>query len=283
MPVGQEKVVELKRSTFIEFTKWRRDQPTRRGGKVGAATAKQSLMHIAGVIKYACATWDDCEDLVPVLVHLKAAGKFLGKRGLIAKANRRTRRVEDEEVVAMLAYYQRHPGRVLRMPEVIAFCLASGRRRGEVCRITWGDIDFENKEYWVRDLKHPTKKRGNDKRFILFPVIEKVIRRQIRLRPDDPNERIFPFVPESITQSFICAKKAIAAETGNPAILTLRLHDHRAEAISKWLLILDSAEDVAMCVSGHDNTKTIKAHYDRRSPQEVMRAKYGHLMQQPAA
>jgi integrase len=282
MPIGKAIAAKMTRADFIEFAKWRRDQPNKRGGKVGAATAKQSLSYISGVLKYACATWDDCADLVPVLVQLEAAGKFLTKRGLVAKATRRTRRVADEEVVALLDYYRRHPGRVLRMQEVIAFCLASGRRRGEVCRITWGDVDFENQVYWVRDVKHPTKKKGNDKEFILFPVIEQIIRRQIRQRPDDPKERIFPFIPECVSQSFITAKKAIAAETGNPAILSLRLHDHRAEAISKWLLVLDSIEDVAMCVSGHDNLKTLKAHYDRRKPMELVKTKYPALMQKAA-
>lgn len=283
MPFGQKIAANLKRSDFIDFMKWRREQivphTTR---KVGAATAKQTLTYLSSAMKHACSTWDDCESLVQVLVHLDAAKKFLVKRGVVGKAASRTRRVKDEEVVMLLDYYRRHPGRILRMQEVIAFCLASGRRRGEVCRITWGDIDFEDQLYWVRDLKHPTKKKGNDKQFVLFPVIADVIRRQIRLRPDDPTERVFPFIKESITQSFICAKKAIAKETGDDTILTLRLHDHRAEAISKWLLVLDSEEDVARCVSGHDGTKMIKAHYDRRSTQEVMKHKYQHLMKQPA-
>lgn len=282
MPIGKSTAAKLTRADFIEFAKWRRSLPNTRGGNCGAATAKQGISYISGVLKYACSTWDDCDNLVPVLVQLDAANKFLSKRGVIAKSKPRDRRVEDDEVVAILDYYRRHPGRVLRMPEVIAFCLASGRRRGEVCRITWGDVDFENQVYWVRDVKHPTKKKGNDKEFILFPVIEQIIRRQIRQRPDDPKERIFPFIPECVSQSFITAKKAIAAETGNQAILSLRLHDHRAEAISKWLLVLDSIEDVAMCVSGHDNLKTLKAHYDRRKPMELVKTKYPALMQKAA-
>jgi integrase len=278
MPIGQEKVSALKRSDFIEFVKWRRDQPTRQGRKVGAATAKQSLMHISGVIKYACSTWDDCEDLVPVQIHLEAASKFCGKRGLVAKANRRTRRPSDEEVALLLDYWKRHPGRVLRMPDVVAFCLASARRRGEVCRLTWGDVDFENQVYWVRDVKHPTKKKGNDKQFLLFPAIEQIIRRQPRIGTD-PAERIFPFVAESITQQFIAAKKAIAEETGDPTILTLRLHDHRAEAISKWLLSGMPPEDVRLAVSGHNDTRILETVYDRRGASDLKK-KY---LPQPAA
>jgi integrase len=279
MPIAKAIAARMTRSDFIEFAKWRRDQPNKRGGKVGAATAKQSLTHISGALKYACSTWDDCADLVPVLVQFDAAGKFLEKRGLIGKAQRRTRRPSDDEVIRILDYYKRHPGRVLRMPEVIAFCLASARRRGEVCRLKWGDVDFEKKVYWVRDLKHPTKKKGNDKEFLLFPVIEQIIRRQPRLRPDDPAERVFPFIPECVSQSFITAKKAVAAETGDPTILTLRLHDHRAEAISKWLLSGMPPEDVRLAVSGHNDTRILETVYDRRGASDLKK-KY---LPQPAA
>jgi integrase len=127
-------------------------------------------------------------------------------------------------------------------------------------------------------VKHPTKKKGNDKQFLLFQSIEQIIRRQPRIGTD-PQERIFPFVPESITQQFIAAKKAIAEETGDPTILTLRLHDHRAEAISKWLLSGMPPEDVRLAVSGHNDTRILETVYDRRGASDLKK-KY---LPQPAA
>ena len=181
-----------------------------------------------------------------------------------------------------LDYWTRHPGRVLRMADVVAFIWASARRRGEVCRITWGDVDFENGVYWVRDLEHPTKKKGNDKHFLLFPEIAQIIRRQPRLRPDDPTERVFPFVKESLTQQFIAARKAIAEETGNDAILTLRLHDYRATSISMYLLKGMPPEDVRLAVSGHNDTRILETVYDRRDASDL-KNKYAGMMAQPAA
>jgi integrase len=272
MPIGSRKAAELKRPDFIEFVKWRRQE-------VGAATANQTISMLRGAFKYASATWADCEDLGGVVVEISAAMPYLQKHSLVSKSTPRTRRPTEEEIAKLLAYYEEHPGRVIRMPDIIAFALVSSRRISEICRITHGDVDYDTATYWVRDLKHPTKKKGNDKEFLLFPVIEQIIRRQPRLRPDDPSERVFPFIPECVSQSFITAKKAVAAETGDPTILTLRLHDHRAEAISKWLLSGMPPEDVRLAVSGHNDTRILETVYDRRGASDLKK-KY---LPQPAA
>jgi integrase len=267
MPIGERVAASLKRQDIIEFIKWRRKD-------VCAATALQTLSMLRGAFKHASATWDDCENLADVVVAIGAALPYLQKHNLIAKSTPRTRRPSDDEITALLNYY-REPRRAhrskIRMPEIIAFALVSSRRISEICRITWGDVDFDNACYWVRDLKHPTKKKGNDKQFILFPELATIIKRQPR-HGMDPSERVFPFNSKSCSASYTVAKKALGIEG-------LRFHDNRGEAISRWLLEM-GAEDVRVAVSGHDNTKILERVYDRRSSLDIVKKKHAHLLTQ---
>lgn len=267
MPIGAREAASLKRQDIIEFVKWRRQS-------VGPSTAMQSVSMLRGVFKFASATWDDCEILGEVVVAIGAALPYLQKHGLVSKSIPRTRRPTDEEITALLNYY-REPKRAkrskIRMPEIIAFALVSSRRISEICRITWGDVDFETASYWVRDLKHPTKKKGNDKRFILFPELATIIRRQPRKDPSDPNECVFPFNSRSCSASYYEAKKALG-------IIGLRFHDNRGEAISRWLLTMPP-EDVRVAVSGHDNTRILERVYDRRDSLDILKKKHAHLLE----
>lgn len=265
MPIGTRKASTIRRQDIIEFIKWRRQS-------VGAATANQTLSLLRGAMKHASATWEDCESLGEVVVQIGAALPYLQKHGLVSKSTPRTRRPTDEEITALLGYYQepKRAGRSkIRMPDVIAFALVSSRRISEICRITWGDVDFETSTYWVRDLKHPTRKKGNDKRFVLWPELATIIKRQPRTGLD-PKERIFPFNSRSCSASYYEAKKALN-------IVGLRFHDNRGEAISQWLLKMPP-EDVRLAVSGHDNTKILERVYDRRDSLDIVKNKYSSLL-----
>lgn len=264
MPIGKKDARKLSRTDFIEHCKWRRQT-------VKPQTINQDVTFLSGIFGYAGSTWDDCEavTVVPIL----AAKPYLRKHRLIAKAEARTRRPTDEELHQLLDLFAKQNGHhrtEIDMVQVTAFALASARRISEICRITWGDIDFENKVYWVRDLKHPTRKKGNDKQFILWPALEEIIKRQPRLTTD-PSERIFPYNDKSAGQRYTEAKKRIG-------INDLRFHDNRGDAISKYLLKM-SPEDVRITVSGHDNTKILEDVYDRRDSLDIMRAKFSSMLE----
>ncbi len=274
MPLIATKIAaDLKPFDIIEFIKWRRKS-------VCAATAGQTLSKLYVACKYAASTWEDCAEVTNAVAAIAAAKAYLEKRQLVGKSTPRTRRPTDEEITNLLNYYleprrmKRSPvGR--RMPDVIAFALVSSRRIGEICRITHGDVDYEKGVYWVRDLKHPTKKKGNDKSFVLWPELASIIRRQPRANLDDPKERIWPLLSTSCSASYTNAKKDLGIEG-------LHFHDCRGDAISKWLLKMPP-EDVRKAVSGHDNNTVLEKVYDRRDPQEIMKVKYAELMKQPAS
>lgn len=256
-PIGLVLAKELAKHHVIDHCKRRRK-------KVCAATAKGDITALRGVVSHACAAFADCDKLS--LAPFVDARPFLVKNGLIGKSTPRTRLPVGDEIPRLLddlAISDARQNTKIKMVPVVAFGLVSARRRGEVCRITHGDVDYEKKIYWVRDLKHPTKKKGNDKSFVLWPELEQIIKMQPRLDPNNPAERIFPYNPESVTKRYIDAKKRCG-------ISNLRLHDNRGEATSKWIAKI-GRDKTRKVVTGHDSEKAFNI-YDRRTTEDIMAA-----------
>jgi len=266
MPFGALKMKKLSKADVIAFaTELRKTR--------SAATVGQYVGNVSGVLDWAGSAWAGYEEVSSAAV--LAAKPLMKKTQLVGKSQARKRRPSDEEILKLLNWYAkpnaRGKARQIRMAEIMAFAIVSSRRLGEICRITHGDVDYEQKVYWVRNVKHPTRKQGNDKRFILWPELAEIIRRQPRTGTH-PDERIFPFNSHSASASYTNAKKACG-------ILGLRFHDNRREAISQWLKKM-SPQNVRIAVSGHDTTHILEHVYDGRDSLELIRE---GLMQQPAA
>jgi integrase len=255
--LGEKSAAKLRKTDVIDYCRELRQ-------RLNHATVNQYLCYLGGALKYAGSAWDDCEDVTEAAI--KAARPFLVKHNIIGKGMPRTRVPTDEEIEALLAYYAKPPthgkARLIPMPEIIAFALASTRRIGEICRIRFDDLDWDRKDehgnptpmYMVRDLKHPKKKKGNHKWFPLFPELAEIIRRQPR-RTENPEERVFPYNSKSCSASYTNAKKALG-------IQNLRFHDNRREAITRWIAKLDKNLRKVRMVSGHENTLILERTYD---------------------
>lgn len=260
MPIGAKRAATLKKSDIAEFA--RELRKTR-----AASTVNQYIGYLSTVFKHASSAWDDCEDVT--IAPIEAARPFLVRNDVIGKSMPRKRVPTDEELDALLAYYatpNKHGrARKLPMPDIIAFALASTRRIGEICRIMHGDIDWGRTDgagnatpmYMVRDLKHPKKKKGNNKWFPLFPELAEIIRRQPRVGTS-PTERVFPYSSQSASASYTRAKKALHIEG-------LRFHDNRREAITRWLAKLKNPHKVKL-ISGHETTQILEKVYDATDP-----------------
>ena len=239
-----------------------KDFALRRIEDVCAATVGQDVTYLSGILGYAASEWDDCKNVTNAAVLI--AKRTLTKKGIVGKSTPRKVRPTEGQIEALMAYFE-HSKCEIRMADVVAFGLASSRRVSEVCRIIHGDIEWDNVDaegqlapmYLVRDLKHPTKKAGNHKRFPLFAELAEIIRRQPRTGTD-PAERVFPFRSRSVTAAYIRAKKACG-------ITNLRLHDNRREAITQWLRKL-SLHQVRHFISGHENTTILEKNYDATDP-----------------
>lgn len=264
-PIGLKNAPALKRQDVIDFC---RDLRKKRNH----STVNQYLCFLGGALKHAGSAWDDCENVS--VAAIEAARPFLVKHTLIGKSTPRTRVPTEGELDALLAYYdkpnERGKARAIRMPSVIAFAIESTRRIGEICRITWGDLDWDRKDeygnptpmYMVRDMKHPTKKKGNNKWFPITPKLAEIIRMQPR-RTDSTEERIFPFNAKSASASYTNAKKALGIEG-------LRFHDNRREAITRWLAKLKNPHKVKL-ISGHENSVVLEKVYDATDPATLHR------------
>lgn len=258
LPIGAKNASDLKKTDVMDMVKELRRSVT-------ASTANQYVCFLRGVLKYAPSAWDDCEDISDASI--AAAKPMLVKYQLIGKSAPRKRVATEAELDALLGYYatpnRRGKKRFIRMPDVLAFALASTRRIGEICRIRRPDIDWDRKDadgnptpmYLVRDLKHPTKKIGNHKFFPLFAELAEII----RLQPIHPtDDRVFPFNAKSCSASYTNAKKALG-------IQGLRFHDNRRLAITRWLAKLKNPHQVKL-ISGHETTLILERVYDATDP-----------------
>lgn len=258
-PIGKRDARKLTEEDIIEHCEMRIKD-------VCAATVNQDVTYLNGALKYVRAAPGGCKEIKANII--KDVRPFLQKNGYVGKSTPRTRLPTDEEITKLLARAALAPKRphklfIYAMPDIIAFSLVSARRAGEICRITHSDVDWDHKDdagnpapiYWVRDMKHPTKKKGNDKAFTLFPELAEIIKRQPRKPGDD---RIFPFNAKSVGAKYTRFKN----ELGIP---DLHFHDNRGEAITNWLKKL-SSQKVRKFISGHDTSALFDRVYDRTNP-----------------
>lgn len=260
--LGSKMADKLTKQDIVAYCQWRRAQKIKSTERtVSSATCGQSVSFLGVVLKYAGTAWEGCEKVsaAPIV----DARKFLIKHGLVGKSQPRDRRPTDEEISALLDLFAKqasHKRTRIDIAQVMAFALASTRRLGEICRITHGDVDWAKSTYWVRDLKHPTKKKGNDKEFALFPELAEIIKCQPRLTAD-PTERIFPYNAKSCSQRYADAKRRLG-------IVGLRFHDCRREAITRWLAKLTPYK--VRQISGHETTIILERVYARPKATDLL-------------
>lgn len=237
-------------------------------------TAGQDYMYIRQVFSVA-------EDLLGVKVNfgvIDRAQKTLSKIGAIGKSKDRERRPEIDEISAMVAlsYRKRHSryyreGNIM-MDKVIVFAMFSGRRQSEICRINRTDTDYDRQEVLIRDMKHPSKKEGNN---VWCYVPDEAWKVMLSMPVINGDDRWFPFVARSVGDYYRRMRK----ETGfnqyfdgqeeDPDNPNLRFHDLRHECTS-WLFekngLGDERWDVprVALVTGHQNWNSLKRYANLR-------------------
>ena len=228
-----------------------------------AARARQALNYARHHLKFAC----DIEGLAKAIKSLS-----LPPLRLIRPSNERERLIEPDEVDAIKAQFAGINHRLSqRMPDIIDFALALGMRCGEICRITWADLDVRRGALIIRARKHPTDKMRNDGKLpaLVNNAIE-IMKRQPRLMLKDGelDPRIFPFSSNSVSMVFTRAVR-------RAGIKDARFHDLRHTAISGLFDQGFQIEEVAK-VSGHHNWK----HLERYTHIDSLRLNDGPISQQ---
>jgi integrase len=226
---------------FTEYFRKRHEEGS------GAVVISGQLGYLVGVLRTARTLWN----LDVALLAALDARTALQKIRLVGKSLHRERRVSDAELKRLVAYFKKRLSSIPMM-DILQFCLASGMRISEVCRLEWNDFDETAKTVVIRDRKHPQDKIGNDQ---LVPLLDatgydayKIAKRQKRRK----GPRIFPYSAPTISTYVTRAAAALGLDD-------LHLHDLRHEAISRLFEAGYAIQEVAL-VSGHRDWQMLRRY-----------------------
>lgn len=235
--LGETHCSKIDSATVIKYLEGLTSQPQTRGNY---------LSHLSAIFTVARPAWgypldkQACED----------ARVVAEKLGLISRSKQRTRRPTLEELNKLMTYYsvyERKREDSIPMTYIILFSLFSTRRQEETCRILGEDVNAENSEVIVRDMKNPGEKIGNDVTTLLPPEALKLIQNRKVAKG-----RIWPYNAESVSTSFTRACKLLGIED-------LHFHDLRHEGISRLFEMGWNIPHVAQ-VSGHRSWQSLQRY-----------------------
>lgn len=209
-------------------------------------TVGNYVSHLASVFTIARPAWGYPLDQQA----MDDARVVMVKMGLVAKSGERDRRPALGELDQLMQHFtrqRRHRPDAMPMDALTVFCLFSTRRIDEACRIEWADLDEARGGVWVRDMKHPGEKIGNDVFVTLPPEAMLVALAQPRKA-----KRIFPFNSKSASTAFTRAAAFLRIED-------LHMHDLRHEGISRLFEMGWTIPQVAT-VSGHRTWASLKRY-----------------------
>lgn len=240
-PLREKRADTLTRGDFISYI------DSRRNNGAGPATAANDLIWLRQVFRAASAV---LHTSVPMHA-LNSAAEYLRGERTIAKPKQRNRRITPDEEERLLKYLDDRRGDI-PMGEIVRFALLSARRQEEITRLMWNDLDESRGIATLRNVKHPTKKIGNDKAFRLLTPAWDLIRSQaqVKLPNGTPEPRVFPFEPKSIGAAFTRAVRFLG-------IQDLHFHDLRHEATSRLFEKGYSIQEVAQFTL-HESWTTLK-------------------------
>lgn len=233
--LGHLHLTEINPTDIVTHCKHRRDNDM-----TAPATQAQDIGYLAEVLKTARAYWQIPFHGDPV----GDARMILNKLNLIGRPRERKRRPSTKELTALRKHWKASPRQQIPMADIMDFAVASAWRLGEICRVTWADMDGKQKTIIIRDRKDPREKLGNDQEVPVFADMMAIIKRQPK-----GDIRIFPYNESSISTAFTRACKKLG-------IIDLHFHDLRHEGTSRLFEAKYTIEQVALC-TGHKDWKML--------------------------
>ena len=162
-----------------------------------------------------------------------------GTRTITYKRKKRGTENETEEITAVHDIDNPH------LKAIIILAIDSGMRRGEIFKLRWHDIDFDNN--LIRIVGTHTK----TERERIAPLSDRAKDELEKLKSITKGENPFPFV--DIKRSFATAKRLAKIDD-------LHFHDLRRTAITRWL---QQGTSLAFAgkFAGHSQLQTTMKHY----------------------
>ena len=233
---------EIQSSDIVQFAQ----EIAARPGVASAATVQNYLSHLSAVFRISRSAWSIPLDYLAMQEAMHACKRLQ----ITAKSRSRDRRPTLDELEALLAHFMEATAanpRTMPMHKVTLFALFSSRRESEITRARWDGLDQEHSRVFVKDMKHPGQKVGNDVWCDLPEQALKIAKSMPR-----KDDRVFPFNPDTICTRFTRACKLLQIED-------LRFHDLRHEGISRLFEMGNSIPQVA-AVSGHRSWASLQRY-----------------------
>lgn len=226
--LAKRSIASLKSSDFAQY----RDK---RLAEVASNTVRLELAIVSHLFTIAAQEWN-----IPVTNPVQSIRKPKG-------SNARTRRLEGDEEVCLLAATAGHP----YLSRLIVLALETAMRQGEIVSLTWSEIDLTRSV-----IEKETTKNGEGR---TIPLTEKAK----TTLGDRGIGRLFPTFPRKAWETAL--KKA--------GITDLHFHDLRHEAVSRLFERGMNVMEVKS-VSGH-KTLTMLARYTHLKPEDLLRKMQG--------
>jgi integrase len=216
--------------------------PGRTAKTVGAKTINDELGYIRQAIDFAMTLWGLELPYNPVDKALKVTAAL----SLTGASKNRTRRPTSRELRLILenAVYYGAERRLHCLSLYVRLAICTGMRLSEMHNLEKSDIDFDREEFWVRDRKHPTLKRGNDYLIDMRPEMKEVM----LSFPESSDEYFISRHTVTTADSISTRFTRLVKKLG---IKDLTFHDLRHEAISRFFEDTDMTATEIMAISGH--------------------------------
>jgi integrase len=227
-------------------------------GKSSGVTVAGDLSLITSVLKY-------CKKKRKLDVDAYAADKVRKELGEDHKIKSEELEIipTEEELEKIVGYFDNDRPRIIDMPPLIRFAVATGMRQEEICRILIEDVDKnpESPSVLIRERKHPKEKLSRNERVPLLPEAWSIAQQAMGVRRSGP---LFPYKSSSVGAAYRRARVGSGITSGT------RFHDLRHLAVTNFFAIGLSVPQVAV-MSGHRDWQTLK-RYTHIKAKDVQRA-----------
>lgn len=229
----------------------------------GPATNLQTLSYLRTVVRHGGALAGGGQAVPVALATLGITCDALMHAGRIASSQERDRRPSEDELNALMDYFDTRPYSRVPMTDIMLFAICTTMRVGEIGSskgIVWEDFSQDTRTQWIRKRKDPTIPGGRDMQVplpgdhvivngkIIDPIDIMLRQTSARMR----RGRVFPYARNTISHAFKLACDDLSIDD-------LRFHDLRHDAVSRLFEAGWTIPEVA-ALSGHKSWKNLQRY-----------------------
>lgn len=231
-PIGALQVEKMTVSDFNAFASARLNGAYDGYDPISTSTLQNNMMTIRTILSYG-----ESLDLDIPFADFEKALRGLSRTRQVTPSNKRDRLPTSDELIKLTQYFaSKYERRAVAIPMhlVMWFAIYTARRQDEITRLCLSDFDGE---WWVlRDVKHPTGSKGNDKIFSVTDNAKRLLplftdpalrhnQRTMVKRYDD--DLLLPASSKSVSRFFTQSCKVLGIDD-------LHFHDLRHEACTRF-------------------------------------------------